>query len=212
MQSANRLTGRALRAGLLALAAGAAVTPALAGGPLFVVPSGGTLKPARWQGVVNVYTDLGDLGATPNATVTKVVEDALAQWSSVPNSTFRAKLAGQLPYDVTGANADQVIGSFPGGGNPSNSNTSNGGGIHVVYDGDDSVIADFMGAGYGVLGIASPEYLAARRLDADRRGLGHHRRAVAQRPVGRGHFRRRHARVRARHQPRALTDERLLRG
>jgi hypothetical protein len=160
MRSANRLTGRALRAGLLALAAGAAVTPALAGGPLFVVPSGGTLKPARWQGVVNVYTDLGDLGATPNAAVTKVVEDALAQWSSVPNSTFRAKRAGQLPYDVTGANADKVIGSFPGGGNPWNPDTSNGGGIQVVYDGDDSVIADFMGAGYGVLGIASPEYLA----------------------------------------------------
>jgi len=161
MRSADHSKGRALRASLLAIVAGAAVTPALAGGPLFVVPTGGTLKPARWQGVVQVYTDLGDLGVTPNAAVTKVVETSLAQWSSVPNSTFRAKLAGQLPVDVTGANADKVIGAFPGGGNPSNGNTWNDGGIHVIYDGDESVIADFFGAGYGVLGIASPEYLAA---------------------------------------------------
>jgi len=159
MRSVNNCTGRALRFGLLSIAAFASIAPALAGGPLYVVPSGGTLKPARWEGVVSVYTDQGDLGATPNAAVTKVVENALAQWSSVPTASFRAKIAGQLPYDVTGANADQVIG-WLGGGNPSNPNTSNGGGIHVIYDGDDSVIADFMGAGYGVLGIASPEYLA----------------------------------------------------
>ncbi len=58
-------------------------------------------------------------------------------------------IAGTLPFDVTGANAGQVIGA------------SNGGGIQVIYDSDGSVLGDFMGAGFGVLGIASPEFLAA---------------------------------------------------
>src|SRR4030095_16531443 len=121
---------------------------AIAGGPLFVVPSGGTLKPARWEGTVKVYTDQGPLGTLDNATANKLVANAVTQWSSVPTSSFRAVIAGQLPFDVTGANAGQVIGA------------SNGGGIQVIYDSDGSVIGDFMGAGPGVLGIASPEYLA----------------------------------------------------
>ncbi len=148
MQRANRHMGRALRGAILAIAACAFTAPVFAGGPLYVVPSGGTLKPARWEGTVKVYTDQGTLGALDNATANKLVANTVKQWSSVPTSSFRAVIAGQLPFDVTGANAGQIIGA------------SNGGGISVIYDSDGSVISDFMGAGYGVLGIASPEYLA----------------------------------------------------
>jgi len=148
MQSANRNAGSAIRRSLFALAAFAWLSPALGGGPLFVVPSGGTLKPARWEGTVQVYTDQGTLGALDHATANKLVANAVKQWSSVPTSSFRAVIAGQLSFDVTGANAGQVIGA------------SNGGGIQVIYDSDGSVIGDFIGAGPGVLGIASPEYLA----------------------------------------------------
>jgi hypothetical protein len=148
MRSANRFIGQALRGGLAVIVASAWFAPAFAGGPLFIVPSGGTLKPARWEGTVKVYTDQGTLGALDNATANKLVANAVKQWSSVPTSSFRAEIAGTLPFDVTGANAGQVIGA------------SNGGGIHVIFDSDGSVIRDFMGAGDGVLGIASPEYLA----------------------------------------------------
>ncbi len=50
--------------------------------------------------------------------------------------------------DITGANAGLVIGTF------------NGGGIHVMYDDDGSIISSFFGAPPGVLGIASPEFAA----------------------------------------------------
>ena len=99
------------------------------------MPSGSTLKPARWEGTVKVYTDQGTLGALDNATANKLVANTVKQWSSVPTSSFRAEIAGQLPFDVTGANAGQVIGA------------SNGGGIQIIYDSDGSVIGDFMGAG-----------------------------------------------------------------
>ncbi len=140
--------GRALRGSLAAIAACALIAPALAGGPLFVVTSGGTLKPARWEGTVKVYVDQGGLGALDNAAAIRLVANTVKQWSSVPTSSFRAEIVGTLPYDVTGANAGTVIGA------------ANGGGIQVIFDSDGSVIRDFMGAGEGVLGIASPEYLA----------------------------------------------------
>ena len=38
---------------------------------------------------------------------------------------------------------------------------NNGGGIHVIFDSDGSVLRDFIGVGDGVLGIATPEFLAA---------------------------------------------------
>jgi hypothetical protein len=128
-------------------------TPALAGGPLYVVPSDGMLLAARWQSPVKVYTDLGDLGGVNNATANALVANAIQQWSQVPTSSFRAVIAGSMADagigDVTGANAGQVIG------------VENGGGIHVIYDHDGSVMADFFGIGFGVLGIATPEFLAA---------------------------------------------------
>jgi len=149
MPTANRSLGRRLRRGLATIAALAWIGPAFSGGPLYVVPSGGTLKPARWEGTVKVYTDQGSLGTLDNAAANKLVANTLKEWSSVPTSSFRAVIAGTLPFDVSGANAGQVIGA------------SNGGGIQVIYDSDGSVLGDFMGAGFGVLGIASPEFLAA---------------------------------------------------
>src|SRR5690242_17038744 len=104
MRNANRHIGCAVRRGLLSIAACACIAPALAGGPLFVVPSGGTLKPARWEGTVKVYTDQGGVGALDNATANKLVANTVKQWSSVPTSSFRAVIAGQLPFDVTGTN------------------------------------------------------------------------------------------------------------
>ncbi len=148
MRSANHVS-RALRGGLAALAACASMAPAFAGGPLYLVPADGSVKPARWVGTVKVYTDQGALGAVGNATANQLVADTLAQWSSVPTSSFRATIAGTLPVDITGANAATVIGA------------RNGGGIQVIYDSDGSVLADFIGVGYGVLGIATPEYLAS---------------------------------------------------
>ena len=149
MRSADHHMGRGLRWVLIATAVCAWSAPVLAGGPLYVVPANGTMKPARWEGTVKVYTDRGDLGAVDHATANKLVASALAEWSSVPTSSFRAQVAGELANDITGANAGQVIGA------------SNGGGIQVIYDHDGSVISDFFGAGFGVLGIATPEYLAA---------------------------------------------------
>ncbi len=148
MRGANACARLALRLTLTAAAAVAYVGTAIAGGPLYVVPSGGTLQPARWVGTVKVYTDQGTLGVLSNAAANKIVQDSIAQWSSVSTSSFRAQIAGTLPYDITGANADKVIGA------------SNGGGVQVIYDSDGSVINDFMGAGPGVLGIATPEYAA----------------------------------------------------
>src|SRR5580765_7541554 len=137
MRSANSIVRRVLKRSVIALAAYALIAPAFAGGPLLVVQSGGALKPARWEGTVKVYTDQGTLGTLDNATANKLVANAVKQWSSVPTSSFRAVIAGQLPFDVTGANAGQVIGA------------SNGGGIQIIFDSDGSVIGDFMGAGPG---------------------------------------------------------------
>ena len=120
MRSADM--GCGLRWVLVATTVCAWSAPVLAGGPLYVVPVGETLKPARWEGTVKVYTDRGDLGAVDHATANKLVASALAEWSSVPTSSFRAQVAGELANDITGANAGQVIGA------------SNGGGIQVIYD------------------------------------------------------------------------------
>ena len=49
--------------------------------------------------------------------------------------------------DIVGANAGSVIG------------VDNGGGLHVIFDADGTVLTDFIGVGFGVLGIATPEFL-----------------------------------------------------
>jgi hypothetical protein len=170
MRSTDRHAGRRLRAAVLAAACAVAGT-AHAGGPLYIVASGGTLKPAHWVGVVPVYYDKGPLNTycteydynTPypyvclQSEVTldqtagdNLVSNAIAQWSAVPTSSFRAQVAGRSAVDINGSNVFDYIGKY------------NGGGIQTIYDADNSVIDALTGGnGYGVLGIASPEYLEA---------------------------------------------------
>jgi uncharacterized membrane protein len=142
-----------LCAGVFALAFSLVAVPLLAGGPLIIVPTSHGPKPARWEGTVNVYTDLGTLGVVDNALANQLVRNSIKQWNSVPTSDFRAKVVGTTGDlglgDITGANAASIIGA------------DNGGGIHVIYDGDGSVLRDFLGVGDGVLGIATPEFLEA---------------------------------------------------
>ena len=142
-----------------ALAASLVAGTAQAGGPLFLGDSG---QPLAWDvsTPVKVYTDLGDLcdtdgqyphyGCLTNEQADAAVAFGFEQWSSVPTSSFGAGVAGDFADiglgDITGANAGDVIGTW------------NGGGYHVMYDADGSIIRDFYGAPGGVLGISSPEY------------------------------------------------------
>jgi hypothetical protein len=132
-------------------------TPALAGGPLYL--SDQTHRPLRWNvsTPVPVFTDLGDLcdtsgswGCLTNEQTDAAVAFGFAQWSSVATSNFRAEVRGDFSAiglgDITGANAGEIVGTW------------NGGGYHVMYDADGSIVQDFFGAPYGVLGISSPEF------------------------------------------------------
>src|SRR5690242_18830012 len=144
MQPTNKFLGAVAASTLAGLALAGLAASAFAGGPLAIVSTPDGLKPARWEGTVKVYTDLGTLGVVYNAQANQLVRNALQQWSSVPTSSFRAQIVGTMADiglgDITGANAASIIGA------------DNGGGIHVIYDADGTVLADFMGVGYGVLG------------------------------------------------------------
>ena len=85
----------------LALASSAATLPALAGGPLLVVPTSHGVLPARWEGTVNVYTDLGTLGVVNNSRANQLVRNSIREWNDVPTSNFRARIARarNLPVD-----------------------------------------------------------------------------------------------------------------
>lgn len=129
-----------------------------AGGPLLVFDAqNGIAFKYDVSSPVRIYTDLGPLKVpvTGNAvSITNERADELVafgyqQWTDVPTSNFRAHVAGDfaslgLP-DITPANASLVIGQ------------NNGGGIHVIYDVDGTIMRDFFGVGNSVLGIAQPE-------------------------------------------------------
>jgi uncharacterized membrane protein len=120
-----------------------------AGGPLFVDPA--TLVPIRYAaGPVRIYTDLGSLGTLSNAATDARVAFAWKQWTDVPTSSFEAQVAGDFASigleDVTVENAGDVLGTF------------NGGGIHVIYDADGTLMRDYFGVPPSVLGIATPEF------------------------------------------------------
>ena len=226
MRSTNRQTGRALGAALLA-AACAFAGSAFAGGPLYVVPSGGTLKPAHWDvtSPVKVYLDKGPLNVGSSCVVDpetyecvlddngnpvvpvldeKAGDDLVAstvyQWSHVPTSNFRAAIAGRSPVDITGANVWDYIGKY------------NGGGIQTIYDADNSVIMEVTGGdGYGVLGIASPEYASDQDPTQIIEGWQIIGGSFLNATQHRSDLRRRDPRVRPRHQPRAHAGQRLLR-
>jgi hypothetical protein len=149
---------------LTLLAAGALLqASAFAGGPLIVSPETRTAY-AYGPGPVKVYYDNGDLATgiwnynvSPAAQVTltnsigkHLVEKGFADWSAIPSSSFRATVVGDfksinLP-DINGTNAGLVIGTF------------NGGGIHVIFDADGTVMSDYLGVPPNVLGISSPEF------------------------------------------------------
>jgi Matrixin len=156
---------------LLALLAGALVAAtAHAAGVLYTTDKPGDPQPLRWdtRAPIPVYTDLGVFtydfdGVTPfitNARANQIVGFALDQWSKVPTSTLRARVAGNfmnvpsIATDINGSNAHKVYGVF------------NGGGMHVVYDTDGSILENFFGVPRdAVLGIAFPEWSEDRDGD-----------------------------------------------
>jgi hypothetical protein len=172
MRSTDSFASLALRGCLAAIVACGSIAPAFAGGPLYVVPVNGVMKPMRWEGTVKVYLDQGNLSvgtecvrdpdtydcvldANGNPTYPVLDQHAgddlvaatVAQWSGVPTSSFRAVIAGRAIVDITGANVSDYIGKY------------NGGGIQTIYDADNSVIDALTGGnGWGVLGVASPEF------------------------------------------------------
>ena len=104
---------------------------AFAGGPLWVVPNGSGVTPAKWKSPVQVYTDVGAVslgcdrnpetyecipdssGSTSYPLITQqqgetLVKQTLAQWTDVPTSSFGAQWAGRLPEDITSAVDDPV--------------------------------------------------------------------------------------------------------
>jgi hypothetical protein len=175
MPSANSVASRRLRRCLAVIVACASTAPAFAGGPLYVVPVNGVMKPLHWIGTVKVYLDQGNLNvgvdcvrdpatyecvldANGNPVIPvldqqdgdDLVAATIAQWSGVPTSSFRATIAGRAPVDINGSNVWDYIGKY------------NGGGIQTIYDADNTVIDALTGGGgYGVLGIASPEIASA---------------------------------------------------
>jgi hypothetical protein len=136
---------------------------AFAGGPLVINPN--TKTPyAYGPGTVNVYYDNGDLATGlwnyyvyPRKQVTldnsvgkHLVEKGFADWSAVKTASFRATVAGDfasigLP-NITGANADLVIGKDVGDG------------IFVIFDADGTIMRNFFGVSSNVLGISSPAF------------------------------------------------------
>ena len=142
-----------------ALAGAMLAMTAQAGGPLYMFNE---TTPYTWDvsTPVQVYTDLGDLcdtnpdwpysGCLTNEQADAEVAFAFGQWTAVPSSTFQAEVAGDFADiglgDITGATAHLVV------------DTWNGGGYHVMYDSDSSIVQDFFGAPSNVLGISSPEW------------------------------------------------------
>jgi len=150
----NRNLLRLIGALLLATACSAV----FAGGPNYMYDPANKI-PYRWHldtwpnGAVPVHTDLGGLGLMDNTMTTNWVIGALAQWTNVPTSTYKAQVVGTVADyglgDITTANVDQV---FP--------SRFNGGGITVVYDVDGTIFRDYLGFGIDqILGIALPEYV-----------------------------------------------------
>lgn len=144
-----------MRADKLALVMGVsalvATTSAHAGGPLLLFDPATRTPLAYPAGTVDVFTDLGDLGPVlTNTEADALTASSLAEWTAVPSASFSAAVAGDftsvgLP-DITSANVGTVVGAF------------NGGGIHVIYDTDGTILSDFFGAPPGVLGMAEPDF------------------------------------------------------
>lgn len=138
--------------GVLTVVAALACAAVFAGGPLYLHDPA-TKTPYAWpDGYAPVFTDLGLLGQLTNARADTMVQFSVDQWNAVPTSSFSGAIEGDftaigLP-DITASNLDLVIGTY------------NGGGVHVVYDADGSIITSIFGSPYGVLGVTIIEYVS----------------------------------------------------
>src|SRR5688572_3770261 len=136
-----------------------AVVGSNAAGPLMIWNRAERI-PYRWDvsTPVSVYTDSGPFEVIPpqytpipNEVADAAVAFSIGQWNDVETSSFQAQIVGDfasigLPDINRAANAGMVIGP------------DNGGGIHVIYDADGTIMRDFMGVPSSVLGVASPEW------------------------------------------------------
>jgi hypothetical protein len=126
-----------------------------AGGPEYIAGSSyfnsSTMgQPLTWsQGLVNYYTDQGDLSPIlPNAAANSFVASAFLQWTSVSTAAVTANAAGELAEDVNGNNIE--VNSFgvvtaPADITPAATQTP----VGIVYDYDGTVTDALLGAGAG---------------------------------------------------------------
>jgi hypothetical protein len=121
-----------------------------AGGPLILYDPAARIPYAYPAGPVSVYTDLGDNGLLTNAESDAHTVNGYAEWTNVPTSYLSATVVGDFSLvglpDIDGFNAYLVEGTY------------NGGGVHVMYDDDGTIVSWWFGAPPGVLGISSPEW------------------------------------------------------
>ena len=143
---------RCLLTSILVTLAIASAIPAHAGGPRWVAGVGyfnpSVLgRPLVWRnGVVNYYTDLGDLSPTvTQAQANAMVAAAAAFWSGIPTAALQINAAGSLAEDVHGSN-------FYAGSNgvtmPADvQSTATDTPLGIIYDVDGSVLDALEGAG-----------------------------------------------------------------
>lgn len=128
---------------------------ARAGGPEYVTGSSyftNMGQPLTWsQGVVNYYTDQGDLSPIlSNAAANALVASSFAQWTSVSTASLTVTAAGELAEDVNGSNIEvnsEGVVTAPADITPSATQTP----VGIVYDFDGTVTDALLGAGAGDL-------------------------------------------------------------
>ena len=134
------------------LVAIALVSSAHAGGPRWVAGSSyfnpsALGEPLIWRnGIVNYYTDLGDLSPTvTQAQANAMVAAAAAQWSGIPTAALQINAAGSLAEDVSSSNFSSNSGTLV---MPQDvQSTAIGTPLGVIYDADGSVLNALEGAG-----------------------------------------------------------------
>ncbi len=129
-----------------------ALSTAHAGGPRWVAGSSyfnpsALGQPLVWKnGVVNFYTDLGDLSPTvTQAQANAMVAAAAALWSGIPTAAVQINSAGSLAEDVNGSN----FYNRPNGlVMPADvQSTAIGTPLGIIYDADGSVLDTLEGEG-----------------------------------------------------------------
>lgn len=178
-----------------ATAALLAASGAFAAGPLYTTDNPRNIQPLRWdtsKGPIPVATDVGvytwlDAAETvpflTNAQADGITAYALAQWSNVATSTWRAVTdpAKFVKYDQVPSIGGNVAGYGqmitvntvrqlkPGEVGPERVyGVYNGGGFYVNYDTDGSILETFFGVPRNqILGVAFPEFAEDRDGDGE---------------------------------------------